>query len=251
MTEDSKLNQLLLNLPKGALVLSSWLESEGYSYELQQRYRNSGWLKSIGRGVMIRMGEKPVLAAAITALQQQANVSIHIGGRTALSLLGFSHYLEMSEKETTLFADRGVKLPAWIRENEWDTTPHVYCTSFLNANIGLVDQLIGTEMLKISGSTRAMMECLYLCPLQFPLSEAYELMEGLSTLRPAQVQELLEQCESIKVKRLFLFFAEKAGHAWLKYVDIKNVNIGSGKRSIVPNGVLTSKYQLVLPEDVI
>lgn len=42
----------------------------------------------------------------------------------------------------------------------------------------------------------------------------FELMEGLNNLRPNQVQDLLEKCESVKVKRLFLYLAEKAGHEW-------------------------------------
>ena len=251
MPADAKINQLLFKLPKGAVVLSSWLVSEGYSYELQQQYRKSGWLKSIGRGAMVRSGDTPVLAAAIATLQNQANAAIHIGGRSALGLLGYAHYLEMNVKETTLFADRGVKLPDWIKKNTWDTVPKVYQTSILKAGAGLVDYTEGAIGFKISGTTRSMMECLALCPHQFSLSEAYELMEGLSSLRPDHVQELLEQCSSIKVKRLFMHFAEKADHVWLKHIDLKEVNLGSGKRSIVKNGVLTAKYQLVLPKELI
>ena len=75
-----------------------------------------------------------------------------------------------------------------------------------------------------------MMECLSLCPDDFSLAEAYDLMEGLSTLRPEQVQELLEECTSIKVKRLFLYFAERAGHSWFKYIEQTKINLGSGNR---------------------
>jgi hypothetical protein len=73
-------------------------------------------------------------------------------------------------------------------------------------------------------------------------------MELLNGLRPAKVQELLENCKSVKVKRLFLYFAEKAGHSWFKYVDTAKINLGSGNRSLAENGVLVSKYKLVLPK---
>jgi len=33
------------------------------------------------------------------------------------------------------------------------------------------------------------------------------LLEGLMSLRPDLVQELLESCRSVKAKRLFLYFA--------------------------------------------
>jgi hypothetical protein len=75
-------------------------------------------------------------------------------------------------------------------------------------------------------------------------------MEGLNNLRPLQVQKLLEACESIKVKRLFVFMAEKAGHAWFKHVDLSKVNLGSGKRSIVIGGQLDPKYQITLPKEL-
>jgi hypothetical protein len=66
--------------------------------------------------------------------------------------------------------------------------------------------------LQISNPIRALLECLYLIPKKQEFVECYEIMEGLNNLRPKQVQELLEQCTSIKVKRLFLYMAEKAGH---------------------------------------
>jgi hypothetical protein len=42
-----------------------------------------------------------------------------------------------------------------------------------------------------------MMECLYLAPNKHDLQACYELMEGLTQLRPQLVQELLESCTSI------------------------------------------------------
>jgi len=95
-----------------------------------------------------------------------------------------------------------------------------------------------------------MMECLMLCPHRFSLTEASELMEGLAALRPAQVQTLLEQCKSVKVKRLFVYFAEKAAHSWFKYLNVEKINLGSGVRSLVHEGVFVSKYQLVLPKEL-
>ena len=76
-------------------------------------------------------------------------------------------------------------------------------------------------------------------------------MEGLATLRPNQAQELLEDCKSIKAKRLFLYFAERVGHSWFNYIDQTKIDLGSGNRSIVPNGILVPKYSLVLPKELV
>ena len=78
--------------------------------------------------------------------------------------------------------------------------------------------------------------------------EVFELMEGLNNLRPATVQKLLEGCTSMKVKRLFLYLADKAGHEWLSYIDLDKVDLGSGKRAIVSDGVYVAKYQITVPK---
>jgi hypothetical protein len=106
-------------------------------------------------------------------------------------------------------------------------------------------------MLKISNPARALMECLSQCPDKFPLIEGYEIMENLLTLRPSAVQTLLEQCKSVKVKRLFLYFAEKVGHSWFEDLDTSKVELGKGVRRIVPNGKYVSKYELMLPEELV
>ncbi len=94
------------------------------------------------------------------------------------------------------------------------------------------------------------MECLYLAPKSQPLLEVYELMEGLNNLRPTLVQQLLEQCTSIKVKRLFLFMADKAGHDWFDYLDMSKIDQGSGKRSIVESGIYNPKYKITVPKEL-
>jgi len=250
MKKGTKINQILQQLPIGVVLLSSWLKAQGCSYALQQRYRKSGWLISIGKGAMLRSGQKLLLSGAIYALQQQAKMQIHIGGRTALGIQGYAHYLEVGSKETLLFTLPGKKLPSWIKNNNWDTKPILISSSFLSQNTALIDFNKEGITLKISGSARAMMECLELAPNRFELTEAYEIMEGLGLLKPDTVQLLLEQCKSVKVKRVFLYFAEKAGHSWFRHLQLNKINLGSGKRSIVSNGVFIPKYQITLPKNL-
>jgi len=75
-------------------------------------------------------------------------------------------------------------------------------------------------------------------------------MEGLNNLRPDQVQTLLETCTSVKVKRLFMVLAEKAGHSWVSYLDLGKVDFGSGKRSVVNGGAYVEKYQITVPKEL-
>ena len=69
-------------------------------------------------------------------------------------------------------------------------------------------------------------------------------------LRPHVIQELLESCKSIKVKRLFLYMAEKAGHSWLKYLDQSKIELGFGDRLVVKNGVYIKRYGITVPKEL-
>ena len=246
----SKINQLLQSQPEGVVFLASWLSKTGYSLDLQKRYRKSNWLQSIGTGAMIRTGDKVTYEGALYALQQQSNSSIHLGGKTALSMLGKSHYLELSIKSITLFGGKGEKLPVWFQNHDWSVEFKHYKSGFLPKDSGLVRIEKKNFTLQISSAARALMECLYLVPKYQDLYECYELMEGLNNLRPREVQKLLEACNSVKVKRLFLFLADKAEHAWLRHIDLSQIDLGRGKRSIIKGGIYIPKYQITVNKDL-
>lgn len=237
-------------IPKGVVILSSWLENEGYSYELQHRYREGQWLQRIGQGAMIRSGDTVGYEGAVFALQEQAGLSVHPGAVTAMALLGKAHYLELNAKRVTLFGGRSDLLPAWFLNHNWGLEIDYYPTSFLPAEVGLTKTEMNSFSLNISDRIRAMMECLYLAPEKLDLVNCYELMEGLNDLRPDKVQFLLEQCASVKIKRLFLFMAEKAGHQWFSYLDLNKIDMGKGKRMLVRDGVYVPKYEITVPKNL-
>ena len=54
----------------------------------------------------------------------------------------------------------------------------------------------------------------------------------------------------MKVKRLFLYLAEKAGHEWFCHINLDNVDLGSGKRAIVSDGVYVSEYLITVPREL-
>jgi hypothetical protein len=246
----TKINQLLRLQPSEVVFLSTWLSKQGYNLDLQKRYRNSHWLETIGTGAMIRAGDSVTYESALYALQNQAQSTIHPGGRTALSLQGRAHYLELSAKKVVLFGGAKEKLPTWFQKYDWEVAIDYHPTSFLPPEMGMVDVERKFFSLKVSGPVRALMECLYLAPEKQELLECYELMEGLNNVRPQLVQSLLEACRSVKVKRLFMYIAEKAGHDWVSYLNTEKINFGSGKRSIVENGVYITKYQITVPKNL-
>lgn len=91
-----------------------------------------------------------------------------------------------------------------------------------------------------------MMEFLYLVPKIHSTDHARKIMESLTTLRPHVMQELLESCNSVKIKRLFLALAEEADHRWFVQIDKEKLDLGSGKRTIDPGGTYNSNYQITI-----
>ena len=246
----SKINQLIASTPRGIVLTSSWLVNRGYSLDLQKRYRSSNWLKSIGTGAMIMNGDTVKYTGAIYALQRQLGLSTHIGGKSALALQGKAHYLELQAGRVILFGQQNEQLPTWFKLYDWDAKIEYYQSAFLPPEMGMTEVDFPQFTLKVSSPARAMLECLYMVPNKQELLECYEIMEGLNNLRPNQVQELLESCKSVKVKRLFLYLAEKAGHSWFDYLDLDKLDLGSGKRSIVENGVLIKKYGITVAKEL-
>ncbi len=248
--KESKLNKLLSTLPSGVVLSSAWLVEQGYSLDLQKRYKKSQWFDSIGTGALIRHSDKVDYLGGIYALQSQLGLSVHPAAKTALSMQGKAHYLELTTKSVQLFGGKDDSLPLWFKKRDWGVSVDCKLTSFLPPELGLVEIEHKGFKVKVSSPARAVMECLYLAPKSQPLLEVFELMEGLNNLRPATVQKLLEDCTSVKVKRLFLYLADKAEHEWLNYIKLDEVDLGSGKRAIVSYGVYVSKYQITVPKEL-
>ena len=250
LENDKKLNPLIADWPVGAVYATSWLKKSGFSDQLLNRYKKSNWLTSVGSGALKRSGDEVSYQGAVYALQKQLDSSIHVGAKTALALQGKAHYLQLGNVTATLFGGSEAKLPRWFNKADWNVKTDYYSTSFLPPELGLVDLELKTFTVKISSPARAIMECLYLAPDKQDLMECYELLESLTNLRPQQVQALLEACTSVKVKRLFLFLAERAKHSWFEYLDLTKIDLGAGKRSIAPNGVFNKKYQITVPKEL-
>jgi hypothetical protein len=90
---------------------------------------------------------------------------------------------------------------------------------------------------------------LHFVPNEQSFSEAALIMDGLTTLRPILVQSLLEACNSVKVKRIFLSMAEKSDYPWFRKLDTKKISLGAGNRVVVEGGILDKKYLITLPRD--
>ena len=235
----------------GTVCLSSWLQNLSISNNLQKRYRRSGWLVAIGKGAFVRPLDLVGWQGGLYALQAQAGLPIHAGAMTALSMQGFAHYVCMGAERVYLFAPPKTPYPSWFKNHDWGTRIQLFRTSILPDGLGLSNHEEKTFSIRISAPERAILECLHLAPEKLGLVECSQVLEGLTTLRPKILQPLLEQCSSIKVKRLFLYLASRAGHAWLKRIDTSKLELGTGDRTVTKGGVYVSQYGITVPNELV
>ena len=102
----------------------------------------------------------------------------------------------------------------------------------------------------VSSPELAFLECLALAPKQYSYLDLYYIMEQLTTLRSEVLQRLLENTSNNRVKRMFLYMAEKAGHYWFEELDTNKVDMGTGKLQLVKNGVFSKKYSITVPKEL-
>jgi hypothetical protein len=247
-TNEIKIKKLLdLHVP-GTIMLASWLEKNGFSRDLQHRYQRSGWLESIGVGAFKRPNENVNWQGAVWTMQNQAELPVFVGGPTALSLNGFSHYLRDESETIYLFSPLKTNLPSWFKNHKWNSPVNHIKTSFLPANLALSKFEVNQFSIMISSNEKAFFESLYLTPEKQDIIEVYQILSALVNLRPQIIQKLLEECTSVKVKRLFLYMAKKASHQWLQFLDLSKINLGAGDRSIIKNGTYNSEFQITIPK---
>ena len=244
----SKINNLLMNSYPGGLLFSEGLKKRGYSDQLLKQYRNSGWLTSLSKGVMYRSGDSLSALAALASCQEQTGKQYRIAAHSALELSGYYHFVPMG-KPQLLVASNEARMPQWAKSDLFDMTIKFFATSAFDL---IQEQTIKQNNYTVQASTPelAFMECLLLAPNQYSYMDLYYIMEQLTALRPAKIQQLLEATNNLTVKRLFLYMAEKANYPWFQAIDFSRINLGTSKIQLCKGGVYVSKYKITIPSEL-
>ena len=279
MSEESqgKLNYLQRELPEGLLVDAAWLKARGYSPQLCRKYVTNGWLERLAHGVYRKPGGPLRWEQVVISLQTLLQKPLLVGGLTALALQGHAHYVRRELSDVHLYGHE--EAPTWLRKLPLQVTfiHHNSAALFRNEPItfGLTslgwnlkdnspvsnDPIHGSSFrtlpwgqwdwpLTLSTPERAILELLDNVPTRESFDHVDKIMEGLATLSPRRMQKLLVDCKSIKVKRLFFFFADRQNHAWRKHLNKESVDLGTGKRMLVPGGRLDPTYLITVPEEL-
>ena len=244
----SKLNQLLVSGKKNGLFFSDWLRKNGYSDQLIRKYRKSGWLTTLDKGVMYRTGDSLDALTALSCFNEQLNKEARVAAHSALELFGFNHFVPMG-KPLLMVAYSNSKIPKWMSSESFDKTIKKFSTNMVDIPQTSIIGVNGVNIL-VSSPEQAFMECLLLAPGQYNYMDLYYIMEQLTSLRADVVQTLLENINNQRVKRVFLYMAEKAGHYWFEMLSIDKINLGTSKQQLVENGIYIKKYRITIPKEL-
>lgn len=245
---NEKLKYLLEDWPHGLVATASWLEEQGLSRSNLQNYLTSGWIHRIGPGAYKRPEDVISWENGLETLQSQLTLDIHAGGITALVRQGYGHYLRLGEESITLFTSPKTNTPKWFKAySSWKGQLKLIQTNVIPPYVGITEHQGPNWRINISSPERALLECLYCAPKSISWVECYELLEGLNTLRPNLLTQLLNETKSIKVKRVFLYLADKLQHPWYKHLVLDDVDLGLGDRLLEKGGVYIPKFKLVVP----
>jgi hypothetical protein len=245
-----KINQLISEWPRGTVAVASFLNKQGFRHELIRAYKNSNWLESIGRGAFVLYGDKVDWSGGLYALQTQLNLNVHAGGKTVLEMKGLAHYLSPKRNKIFLYGKSSQKLPAWFKKHNWNDHKIFYSSTKLFPEYfdeGLTEFSYSEFSIQVSAPERAALEMLYHVPNEVTFEESFLIMENLVSLRPDVVQNLLENCNFVKVKRLFMYMADQHNHPWMNQINRSSLDFGKGKRQIFKNGTLDKKYMITVP----
>ena len=266
------LNQLLTSLTPGLMVDSAWLQAQGISRTSIHDYVQRGWLERVAPRVYRRATPAGGATSlrwdmAVMSAQRIGTASFYIGGMTALELHGLGHFARLGGDRTVHLYDPEGAVPSWLPKLPTDAMVVLHNRAlFSNPSLGVEWHRLdlGTtrlgaavpspdasepwdHFLAVAGAERATIEMMEDVPQSLSFEHVDTIFEGLTTLRPRLLTSLLEGCKSIRAKRLFLFFADRHDHGWAKHIDRQHIDLGRGKRQLVPGGRLDPHYQITVP----
>lgn len=271
----SPLNQLQKHLPEGLVVDAAWLNQHGIASNLRAYYVSRGWLAQPARSLYRRpRGDLSWQQVVISLQTLLLRTPLIVGGRTALELQGYAHYVSRETSTVHLYGPQ--KPPGWLLELnlDQDFVYHNSAKLFPNAPLSICDgpargsnNELGKKRIHGPGLTtlewgqwgweytlsqpeRAYLEMLDELPNRESFHQADMIMQGAATFSPRRLQQLLGECASVKVKRLFFFFANRHRHVWLDHIDKRAIDLGTGKRMLVRGGRLDPEYQITVPRDL-
>ncbi|MDE0151335.1 MAG: type IV toxin-antitoxin system AbiEi family antitoxin domain-containing protein [Bdellovibrionales bacterium] len=241
-------DRLFLNWQDEAVHTHSWFESHGISRQAVYQCVKKKLIKKLGGGAYIKAKDKLNWQSAVLTAQKELQLPFHVAGQTALELQGLGHFVKMGKKIPVYIVNRdNMRVPIWLKNNNWGVIFHFRTSSLFPPDLGLMKYNRSKFHFILSSRERAIMEMVSHLELKDSFETLERYFEGLLNLRGLLVQKLLENCSSIKVKRVFLYMADKLKLPVMKSLNTRRIQLGQGKRVIIKEGKLDKTYNITVP----
>jgi hypothetical protein len=247
-------------VPEGMITSRQWLMEKHLSRHAIDNLVKSGQLEVVANGAYARPPSVVSWQAVVCSLQTMFHFDLVVGGLTALELQGLGHYIPMSSRtQAHLYISQAP--PSWLSRILKDVVFIYHSNIELLGRTGKKSQddhalglytttynwKQGMRPLVLSTTERAILEVMAAVPKYVSFEHAEQLMQAMTALSPRRLQELLEKCHNIKVRRLFLWMAERQNYPWLHKLERDKIDLGSGNRMLFKGGRLDKKYKITVP----
>ena len=226
-------------------ITTTKLKKNGISPSLARKYKESGWIESIGTGAFKFPGAALTIEGVLHALQEDLSLNIYAGAKTALELSGVRHFYRERDK-IYLFADIKTNLPLWVKSYPWGRDIQVVRSVKWNKKKFLFNP--GTKDFDFFVASRelAILEQIELINRGEHFLETAQLFEILDSLNPELMNEMLKEA-SVKGKRIFSFLANYYNHSWKKSLNRRIIATGDSVITVEKGGKYIKDYHLVIP----
>lgn len=272
----SKLVLLSREVPDHLVLTRKWLLQQGFTDDDLAGYVRSGYLSRVGRALYAKpqagrawlaTEERPIDTGpaawqmALASSQLTERLPLAVAGYSALQIHNLTHF-HCTLPAGNLWVTGPKRLPSWMsqmRDVNWkllsasklfNVEGHRPALQWGGVEAGGHDNSLYGIM--VSTPERALLEWASQLRTEDDWRHYYEVMEGVATLRPKTLLELLSACKSVKAKRILLWMGKQLASSWYRAIkrDIPAIDLGKGKRQLIPGGMLDKGYQITVVREI-
>ncbi|MEN8155281.1 MAG: type IV toxin-antitoxin system AbiEi family antitoxin domain-containing protein [Acidobacteriota bacterium] len=236
----------LLQLNREIPLTTQKLKNMGVNNTLIQRYKESNWIESIGRGAYKFPEAELSFEGMMHSLQTDLSLHVYPGAKTALEMAGIRQYYREKEK-IYLFIDSKTNLPLWAGNYRYERELRVIKSSKWDDKEFLVNPNTKGFEFFIASKELAIVQQIELVGKGESFEETAQLFELLDSMDPDLLKKILKNA-SKRSRRIFKFFSDFYRHPWNKHISKKVLDSGNSVITIEKGGKYLSQYKLVIPE---
>ena len=236
----------LLQLNREIPLTTQEMKKMGVNNTLIQRYKESNWIESIGRGAYKFPEAELSFEGIMYSLQTDLSLNVYPGAKTALEMAGIRQYYREKEK-VYLFTDSKTNMPLWARNYRYERDLRVIRSSKWNKKEFLFNPNTKGFEFFIASKELAIVQQIELVGRGESFEETAQLFELLDSMDPDLLNKVLKKA-SKRSRRIFAFFCDFYKHPWNKHISKKILNSGNSVITIEKGGRYLSQYKLIIPE---